>query len=62
MRMNQRERKPKRNKKMVQFSPNISVAKVDGPNLTIKKIVRFLKTQLHALYRISTYSIRTQEK
>ena len=47
---------------MVQFSPNISVAKVDGPNLTIKKIVRFLKTQLHALYRISTYSIRTQEK
>ena len=37
MRMNHRERKQKRDKKMVQFSLNISVAKVDGPNLTIKK-------------------------
>lgn len=37
MRMNHRKRKQERNKKMVQFSPNISAAKVNGPNLTIKK-------------------------
>ena len=37
MRMNHRERKRKRNKEIVQFSLNISVAKVGGPNLTIKK-------------------------
>ena len=65
MRMNHRERKQKRDKKMVQFSLNISVAKVDGPtihglvtlashcpeisSISSETLVNFFYFQLHCL-------------